>query len=100
MVNTSAREGLPNAFLEAAAHKCAILGAVDPDGFTSRFGFHVRDDDFSRGLNYLLENRRWAKLGERGYHYVKGTFETSTAIDQHLEVYDALLQAPVAQAAT
>src|SRR5688572_29213847 len=29
-INTAVREGLPNSFVEAAGHKCAILSAVDP----------------------------------------------------------------------
>ncbi len=46
LVNTSAREGLPNAFLEAAANGCAILSEVDPDGFASRFGVSCRRWEF------------------------------------------------------
>jgi glycosyltransferase involved in cell wall biosynthesis len=54
MVNTATREALPNSFLEAAAHRCAILSLVDPDGFASRFGYHAKDEDFSKGLEFLL----------------------------------------------
>ena len=36
MVNTAAREGLPNVFIEAAAHGCAIVSRHDPDRFASR----------------------------------------------------------------
>jgi len=46
MVKHRAREGLPNAFIEACAHGCAILSAVDPDGFASQFGYQVQDDNF------------------------------------------------------
>ena len=91
MVNTATREALPNAFLEAAAHKCAILSAVDPDSFASKFGYHAKDDDFSQGLNFLLENQNWEKRGELGYEYVKETFETNLAIDQHISVYNQVL---------
>ncbi|MFL5537114.1 MAG: glycosyltransferase family 4 protein, partial [Gemmatimonadales bacterium] len=50
LVNTALREGLPRSFLEAAAFKCAILSRVDPDGFASRFGYRVEEDDFAGGL--------------------------------------------------
>jgi len=91
MVNTATREALPNAFLEAAAHRCAILSAVDPDGFASQFGYHAKEDDFSKGLDFLLENQRWKERGERGYEYVKETFEINRAIDQHIAVYEQIL---------
>ncbi len=91
MVNTATREALPNAFLEAAAHRCAILSAVDPDGFSSQFGYHAKDDDFAKGLHFLLENYRWKERGERGHEYVKETFELNRAIDQHITVYEKIL---------
>jgi glycosyltransferase involved in cell wall biosynthesis len=91
VVNTAEREGLPNAFIEAAAHRCAILSGVDPDGFASRGGRHVRDGDFAAGLAWLLEDGRWRELGERGQAYVRETFELDRAIDRHLEVYQELL---------
>ena len=39
LVNTAAREGLPNSFIEACAYRCAILSSVDPDGFATQFRF-------------------------------------------------------------
>ena len=91
LVNPAAREGLPNAYIEAAAYGCAILSAGDPDGFTSRFGCHVRDDDFEAGLRSLLEGDRWRELGERGRAYVREVFALDRAIDQHLHVYEQVL---------
>ena len=79
LVNTSAREGLPNAFIEACAHRCAILSAVDPDGFASRFGAHVPDRDFRRGLGELLDGERWRERGEAGFAYVARTNEAESA---------------------
>ncbi len=87
MVNTSAKEALPNAFLEAAAYKCATLSALNPDDFSSEFGYHVTDGDWARGLRFLLENHRWRERGEKGHAYVSRTFETKVAIDEHLAVY-------------
>ncbi|MBL7116116.1 MAG: glycosyltransferase family 4 protein [Kiritimatiellae bacterium] len=89
--NTALREGLPNSFIEAAAHGCAILSGVDPDGFCSRFGYHVKNDDFALGLRTLLEGRSWKSLGESGRAYVKETFEADKALDQHLDLYKQLL---------
>jgi glycosyltransferase involved in cell wall biosynthesis len=91
LVNTAAREGLPNAFLEAAAHGCAVLSAVDPEGFTSRFGRRVEGDDFAGGLEWLLGNGRWKELGCRGRHYVQETFEAGAAVDKHVVVYEEVL---------
>jgi glycosyltransferase involved in cell wall biosynthesis len=92
LVNTATREGLPNAFLEAAAHRCAILSGVDPDGFASRFGHHAADDDFERGLRMLLQGDTWRKKGEAGYRHVLGTFATDRALECHLDAYDRLLE--------
>jgi glycosyltransferase involved in cell wall biosynthesis len=91
LVNTAAREGLPNAFIEAAAHGCAILSAVDPDAFASRFGHHAADDDFVRGLTILLEGDRWRQLGEAGRDHVRRVFAVKPAIDRHIEIYTELL---------
>jgi len=91
LVNTATREALPNSFLEAAAHRCAILGYVDPDGFASGFGYHAKDDDFAEGLAFLLENDRWRERGEKGYEYVRKTFEVGRAIDLHLAAYGRVL---------
>jgi glycosyltransferase involved in cell wall biosynthesis len=91
LVNTAAREGLPNAFIEAAAHGCAILSAVDPDAFASRFGHHAADDDFVRGLSILLEGDRWRRLGEAGRDHVRRIFALKPAIDRHVEIYTELM---------
>jgi glycosyltransferase involved in cell wall biosynthesis len=91
LVNTSAREGLPNSLLEAAAHRCAILSAVDPDDFASRFGFYVQSGDFETGLRFLVEHDRWRERGIAGWRYVADTFETSRAIESHLEAYGDLV---------
>jgi glycosyltransferase involved in cell wall biosynthesis len=90
-VNTATREGLPNAFLEAAANGCAILSGVDPDGFASRFGFHVKDDDFAGGLARLLADDRWKALGEAGRRHVEETFSLVRAVDLHEAAYRAVL---------
>lgn len=91
MVNTATREALPNSFLEASAHKCAILSYVDPDGFASLFGYNAKNEDFAEGLKFLLENNRWKERGEKGYDYVRNTFEMEHAIDLHVDAYKNVL---------
>jgi glycosyltransferase involved in cell wall biosynthesis len=90
MVNTASREGLPNAFIEAAAHRCAILSAVDPDGFASQFGYHAAQDNFAQGLETLLKNEQWIQCAQRGYEYVNATFACDNVIDQHLAIYERI----------
>lgn len=101
MVNASTKEALPNAFIEAGAHRCALLAGLDSDGFASEFGYHARPagkavypeaEEFSRGLAWLLEQDRWRALGERAYEHVRSTFETDVAIRRHIEMYRGHLE--------
>ena len=91
MVNPATREALPNAFIEAASYRCSILSSVDPDGFASKFGYHVQDDDFAKGLEFLLRDQNWNERGIRAYEFVKKTFELDHAIDLHLAAYHQLV---------
>lgn len=91
LVNTSAKEALPNTFIEAAAYRCAILGAFDPDGFTTRFGRLVSDGDYSAGLAYLLDGDRWRGLGEAGHAYAREHFATDVVIGRHIKLYEDVL---------
>ena len=93
LVNTAAREGLPNSFIEACAHRCAILSSVDPDGFASQFGQHTPAGEFPTGLEILLKHNLWKELGEKGYHYVIENFALDKAINHHLNIYRHLLGA-------
>jgi glycosyltransferase involved in cell wall biosynthesis len=102
MVNASTKEALPNAFLEAAAHRCAILAGLDPEGFSSEFGYFVRPrdpaqdlpdpEDFAQGLRFLLEDDRWRERGQRGYQHVRHTFATERSIGLHIEAYRQLIE--------
>lgn len=91
MMNAATREALPNAFIESASHKCAILSFVDPDNFASDFGYHAENDDFAEGLKYLLEDNRWKELGEKGYTYINDTFELDKSITQHIKIYEQII---------
>jgi glycosyltransferase involved in cell wall biosynthesis len=95
LINTSWRECLPRSFIEACAHKCAVLSHENPDDFAKNFGFWARNgdrEDFARGLEYLLEKDRWKDLGERGYDYVKNTFEYDNVINEHIKIYEEMLK--------
>jgi glycosyltransferase involved in cell wall biosynthesis len=99
LINTSAREGLPYTFIESCAWHCALLSCLDPDGFTSRFGYHVRTDEqseFERGMQWLLEGDRWRSLGQAGGEFVAGTFSEEASLSRHLEKYNRLLSADAA----
>jgi glycosyltransferase involved in cell wall biosynthesis len=93
MVNTATREGLPNAFIEALAHRCALLSAVNTASLATRFGYHAASGDFATGLRWLLENERWRQLGEDGRSWAREHFATRHAIDRHIEAYDRALRA-------
>lgn len=91
LVNTSVREGLPTTFIEAAAHRCAILSFADPDDFASRFGFLATEGGLRDGLTALVTQNRWKQAGEAGYQYVKNVFSVDRAMDAHLDLYQRLL---------
>ena len=91
LINTSAREGLPNTYMEAAGHRCAILSAVDPDGFASRFGHHAPNGDFEAANS--RRRRPMAGGGVRGWsvpEYVNQTYEVGKAIDRQVALYDEI----------
>jgi glycosyltransferase involved in cell wall biosynthesis len=94
LINTSTRECLPVSYLEAAAHRCAILSHCNADEFASTFGYHAREgnlEDYVSGLAFLLEDSRWRALGEKGYEYVLNTHEYENVIGQHIAAYDRAL---------
>jgi glycosyltransferase involved in cell wall biosynthesis len=91
LINTSAREGLPNTYMEAAGHRCAILSAVDPDDFASRFGHHALDENFEIGLKTLLNEHLWRRQAEAGFDYVNETYEVGKAIDRQVSLYSEIL---------
>ena len=91
IVNTSLREGLPTTFIEAAAHRCAILSFTDPDAFASRFGIVAEEGQLKKGLEQLLQAGRWQDLGEHGWRFVQQTFSVENAMQAHLQAYCELL---------
>ena len=92
LVNTSIHECLPISFLEAAAHKCAILSCENPDDFAGMFGFNagLGLHSYIKGLRYLLEDERCKALGEKAYEYVSEIHKFDRVIDLHMSAYERL----------
>jgi glycosyltransferase involved in cell wall biosynthesis len=86
LVSTSAREGLPLTFLEAAAYGCSIVSAVDPDGFADRFGTRVVGEDFAGAIRALVASSP-AEKGAAARTYVLEHYEKERALQTHVEVY-------------
>lgn len=93
MINTAAREGLPNVFIEAAAHGCAVVSPHDPDGFASQFGWHCTDYNFDAAISALLKDDLWRSRGAAGKAYVEKTNSAQLATELHIEAYNSLLAA-------
>lgn len=92
LVNSSLREGLPTTFVEAAAHRCAILSFTDPDGFATRFGRQAVEGRLEEGLRDLLRENRWKSLGEEGRRYVERVFSIENAMGAHERAYDSAIR--------
>ncbi len=91
LLNTAAREGLPISFIEACASRCALLSSLNPDGFTSRFGYVVDHDNFSKGLSALLEEDYWRKVALKGFQYIQDIFSVESVLQQHIDIYFKIL---------
>lgn len=91
LVNTSAREGFPYTFVEAAGRSCAVLCELDPDGFASRFGAVAPPGELEASLLWLLARDRWRERGAAGASHVAATFSEGASIDRHLDVYHEVL---------
>jgi glycosyltransferase involved in cell wall biosynthesis len=92
LVNSSLRESLPTTFIEAAAHRCAILSYLDPEGFASRFGQVAKPGKLGEGLRKLLQDDAWRELGQAGYNHVRDIYSVGVTIDRHVEIYRQALQ--------
>ena len=88
----SVREGLPIAFLEALAHKCALLSSVNSDGLVEKFGYYVESEDFSCGIRGLMNSGMWREKGEAGYHYVKQFHHLDGVIDRLIEELEEIVR--------
>jgi glycosyltransferase involved in cell wall biosynthesis len=92
LINTAVREGLPLAFIEAASNGCAILSKVNPDDFTSKFGYCCKDDNFEKGLQKLIKGNVWRKKGKKAHNYVKSAYEEEKSLKKHIDIYNQILE--------
>ena len=102
LINTSIYECLPVSFLEACAHKCAVLSTQNPDDFAKNFGAWSEPTikSLKENLEWLLNNEKWRVLGEKGYRYVKENHSTDKGVEAHLRVYQKLLDKDFGQEGT
>jgi len=88
----SIREGLPIAFLEALAHKCALLSTVNPDSIVKKFGYYVkRLENLEKGLETLMREGVWKKLGEFGYKYVKNNHTSIRVLSKLMKILESMM---------
>jgi len=85
LINTSIREGLPISFLEAMAHKTALLSYVNPDKLASKFGYWAKSENFEQGLQQLLKDDLWVEKGRNGFEYVKRFHNMNRVVTNFLQ---------------
>ena len=90
LLNTSIREALPISFLEALACKTPIISGENPDDLVSKYGYHVKDDEFESGLNWLIDSDEWRRKGVEGRRHVEQTYEADRVVDLHIEEYERI----------
>lgn len=95
LVNTSAWEGFPNAFLEAWARITPVLSFVDVDGLIAGEGAGMicSDlDDMTKRLRRLLdddEERR--RLGHNARRLIETRYNSEVTARQHLDYFEHIL---------
>jgi glycosyltransferase involved in cell wall biosynthesis len=95
LVNTSAFEGFPNAFMEAWTCHTPILSFVDVDGLLEKEGVGVvcSDlDDMASQMARILENEQdRLEMGRRARRLVETRFAAPILARQYLELFEELL---------
>ncbi len=92
LLNTSIREALPVSFLEAFANRTPVISGENPDQLVSKYGYHVQDDDYQSGLEWLLQSDKWRQAGALGREHVEQVFESNKVADLHLKEYEKILE--------
>lgn len=92
LVNTSIREALPVSFLEALAHETPIISGENPDELTSSYGLHIKGDEYSKGIDWLIESDEWRKRGKEGKKQVSNVYEMDHVVDQHIQKYEEVME--------
>lgn len=90
-VNTAFREGLPLTFIEAVSRGCALVSALDPDNFVSRFGKVVEADNFEEAVLSLFKDNIWKYKGEEGHKYVMSYNGKNVATQWYINLYKEAL---------
>ncbi len=90
LLNTSIREALPISFLEALASKTPIISGENPDDLVSKYGYHVQDDDFDSGFDWLQSSNEWRKKGIDGRRHVEEVYEVDRVVDLHMAEYEKI----------
>jgi glycosyltransferase involved in cell wall biosynthesis len=91
LVNTSIREALPVSFLESLAHRTPIISGENPENITTKFGYHVKSDDFSSTLRKMIMDPDRKRKGEKGRKYVKKIHALDKVVEEHIQVYEKVL---------
>lgn len=91
LLNTSTREGLPISFLEAGAHGMSIVSTVDPDNYSTSFGAFSDHANLTSSVKKSLEEEWYKTKGKKAYEHMKNTHETKKVMDQHIGIYENLL---------
>jgi glycosyltransferase involved in cell wall biosynthesis len=95
-VLTSAAEGFPNTFVQAAANGTPILSlSVDPDGFLARHDCGAAAGDRPSQLVDLLgrilrDPALWDRQARNGWKYARTHHDVGPVLARHREVLDAL----------
>jgi glycosyltransferase involved in cell wall biosynthesis len=95
LVNTSAWEGFPNAFLEAWARETPVVSFVDVDGVITGEGVGVicsDIDDMTARVRWLLDTddeRR--SRGSKARRLIEKRYSSEVAAKAHLEYFEELL---------
>ena len=93
--NTSDAEGFPNTFIQAAQWSVPILSLfVNPDGFLTEYTCGVEcSGQMSRlaeGLQFMLENERFAEFGENAYRYVQERHDITYVVERYKQLFREL----------
>ena len=92
LINTSIREALPVSFLESLAHKTPIISGENPDNLTSNYGYLVHRENFVSAIKQLLADKERKTKGEQGRRLIEKVYESKKVVDQHLKVYEKLME--------
>ena len=68
------------------------LSHLDQDGFASKFGKRVKNDDYENALKAILHNDEWKELGAKGHSYVYKHYRKEISLKTHIEMYEKLIK--------